>query len=203
MPASYYRDALVVGVCGCAVLAGVHRLPDLAARFWPVLLHGLPATVPQVFDAGQPALYALAVAVTRSLFAIGLLALALGFASWYVRRAWQQALLLAVLALLAVPQWGSTGDFFQSAAIGFIGLAVIASGAQRIVRFNLLGYFLVVMLLLLLGPAADLLGQPNSFFRANGWVLVAAGVVLLLWPFAAWQSAAQGAARETTAGPLV
>ncbi len=90
MPAAYYRDALAIGICGCAALAGLHRLPDLAAHFWPVARHALAANVPDALDPSQPALNAMAVAVTRSFFAVGVLALALGFASWYLRRAWQQ-----------------------------------------------------------------------------------------------------------------
>ena len=191
MPAAYYRDALAIGICGCAALAGLHRLPDLAAHFWPVARHALAANVPDALDPSQPALNAMAVAVTRSFFAVGVLALALGFASWYLRRAWQQWLLLIALAVLMVPDWGSAGDFAQRAAATFVGLAVIWWGAQRVVRFNLLGYFLIFGLLLLAGPAADLLRQPNSFFHANGWTLAATGVVLLLWTFGAWQRAAR------------
>ena len=193
MPAAYYRDALLIAVCGFAVLAGLHHLPDLAARFWPVARHSLPATAPDVLDAGQPALYAIALAVPRSFFAVGGLALVLGFASWYVRRAWQHVALLLVVALLLAPQWGSVGDFLQSAAVTFFSLAVIWWGARRVVRFNLLGYFLTVALLLLAGPALDLLRQPNSFFHANGWALAASGLLLLLWPLIAWQTAGEPA----------
>jgi hypothetical protein len=182
MPASYYRDALVVGVSGFAVLIGLRHLPDVLFHFWPVLRHSLPAAVPNVLDTSQPALGAIAVAVTRSFFAIGVLALVLGFASCYLRRTWQQAVLLVALALLMVPPWGSAGEFLQGATTGLITLAAIWWGAHKIVRLNLLGYFLMVALLLLAGPAMDLLRQPNSFFRANGWALAASGVLLLLWP---------------------
>jgi hypothetical protein len=182
MPASYYRDALLVGISGCAVLTALRHLPGVLFRFWPVLRHSVPAAVPNVLDTTQPALYAIAVAVTRSFFFIGGLALLLGFASCYLRRAWQQVFLLVALAVLMVPQWGSAGDFLESAVTSFITLAAIWWGAQKIVRLNLLGYFLMVALLLLAGPAADLLRQPNSYFHANGWALAASGVILLLWP---------------------
>jgi Type II CAAX prenyl endopeptidase Rce1-like len=202
MPAAYYRDALLIGICGFAILAGLHHLPDVAARFWPAPRHSLPAAVPEVLDASQPALYAIAVAITRSFFTVGGLALALGFASWYLRRAWQQtALLLAVAVLLVAPS-GSAGDFLQSAAVTFVSLAIIWWGAQRVVRFNVLGYFLMTALLLLAGPALDLLRQPNSFFHANGWALAASGVVLLLWLLRAWQRPANRHTRDTDAGHL-
>lgn len=187
MPRAYYRDALVVGISGFGALAGLHRLHDIAARFWPVLRHSLDAAAPGVLDATQPAINGMAVATTRSFFTLGALALILGFAAWYLRRTWQQAVLLIALAVFLVPEWGSAGDFLQAAIINFITLAVIWWGAQRIVRLNLLGYFLVAGLLLLAGPAVELLGQPNSHFHANGWVLVAAATLLLLWPVFAWR----------------
>jgi hypothetical protein len=188
MPGVYYRDALVVGISGFGVLAGLHRLHDVTARFWPVLRHSLEPTGVNVLDASQPALSGISFAVTRSFFLIGALALLLGFAAWFLPRAWQQVVLLIAFAVFLVAEWGSPGDFLQAAIINFITLAVIWLVAQRIVRLNLLGYFVMAGLLLLAGPAFELLGQPNSYFHANGWVLVAAAVLLLLWPLFAWRN---------------
>lgn len=186
MPAAYYRDAFVVGVSGFGALAGLHRLHDIAARFWPVYRHSLLAAVPDVLDANPPAINAIAIAVTRSFLSIGVLALVLGFAAWYLRRTWQQAALLIAFAGFMVMEWGSAGGFFQTAIINLITLAAVWWGAQRIVRMNLLGYFLMAGLLLLAGPAIDLLRQPNSYFRANGVALIATALLLLLWPLVAW-----------------
>jgi hypothetical protein len=134
----------------------------------------------------------LAGALTQSFATIGVLALALGFASWYLRRAWMQALLLGIAAVLIAPRWGSAGDLLQNAVAGWVVLALIWWGAQCVVRFNLLGYFLVAMLTSLVVAAAELLRQPNSYLRGNGWVIVAAAVLLLLWPLAAWNRRAPG-----------
>ena len=160
---------------------------DIAARFWPVLRHSLPAAAPDVLDASQPAINAIAIAVTRSFFSIAILALVLGFAAWYLRRTWQQTALLVALAVFMVTEWGSVGGFLQTATINFITLAAIWWGAQRIVRLNLLGYFLMAGLLLLAAPAIDLLRQPNSHFHASGWAVVATAALLLLWPLLAWR----------------
>jgi hypothetical protein len=187
MPGAYYRDALVIGISGFAVLAGLHRLHDIAARFWPVLRHSLDAAVPDLLDASQPVVNAIAVAITRSFFSIGIIALVLGFAAWYLRRTWQQAALLIALAVFLVADWGSAGDFLQSALVNLVTLAVLWWGAQRIVRLNLLGYFVIMGLALLAGPAIELLRQPNSYFHTNGWVLVATAALLLLWPLLAWR----------------
>jgi hypothetical protein len=100
-----------------------------------------------------------------------------------------QVLLLGLVALLGAPAWGggSAGDLLQNVLTGWAGLALIWWAAHRVVRFNLLGYFLAAALLLLATAAAELLRQPNFYFRANGWAVVAAAVALLLWPIIAWQ----------------
>ncbi len=187
VPALYYRDAFLVGLCGCATLAGVHRLADLVERLWPVARHAIGASAPDGLDAYWPAASTVAGAVTHSFLVFGILALALGFASCYLRRTWVQIALLVVLTVLSVPQWGSAGDFLQNVVIGFVEFAVIWWGAQRIVRFNLLGYLLVAMLLSLAPVAAELLGQPNALFHANGWIVAAVAAGLLLWPLVAWK----------------
>jgi hypothetical protein len=91
------------------------------------------------------------------------------------------------VAILLTPQSGSVGEVVQSALVSFVQFGVIWWGARRIVRFNLLGYFLAAMLLALAPAAADLLRQPNPLFHANGWLVVAAGVVLLLWTLVEWK----------------
>jgi hypothetical protein len=54
-------------------------------------------------------------------------------------------------------------------------------------RFNLLGCFLVIVGTSLLGGALPLLQQPETFYRANGYLVLLALVLLLAWPFAAWR----------------
>jgi membrane protease YdiL (CAAX protease family) len=187
-PPLYYRDALFIGLGGAAALAGLTRLPALLAEIWPVPLHALPANVPERLDMVWPALHALAAATTRSLIFTALLAIALGFVGLYLRQVWTQVALLALLAALLAPQWGSGGEFLQSIATDFVTFSVIWWGARRIVRLNLLGYVLIAMLLALASAADELLRQPNPFFRANGWGVVAAAALLLLWPAILWKT---------------
>jgi hypothetical protein len=191
MPPLYYRDALVIGTCGCAALMGMGRLRELLARLWPVERYSFPASIPSGLDATLPALQTLAGVVMFGFIAIGVLALAAGFAAWYLHGAWKQALLLGLLALLGAPRWGSVGDLLQNVVVGWAGLLLIWWAVHRVVRFNLLGYFLTAALLLLAPAAAQLLRQPNTYFRANGWAVVAAAVALFLWPFIAWRRGAR------------
>jgi hypothetical protein len=193
MPPLYYRDALLLGLCGCGIAAGMARLRELIAQLWPVAQYGLTASVPANLDSALPALQVLAGAVTAGLITIGFLALAAGFAAWYVRNPWMQVLLLGLLALLSAPAWGggSVGGLLQDVLVGWVGILLIWWAVHRVVRFNLLGYFLAISLSMFAAAAAELLRQPNSYFRANGWAVVAAAVMLLLWPLIAWQRGAR------------
>jgi hypothetical protein len=186
MPAVYYRDVVWVGLCGSATLAALPRVVFLVRQHWPVARFAIDATVPQGLDASWPAAAELAATVLRSFLVVGGLALVLGFAACYLRRTWMQAALLVALAVLLVPRWVSGTDFVESALLLLLEIAVIWWGASRLVRFNLLGYMLVAMLLSLAAGAAELLQQPNSIFRMNGWALVAAMALLLGWPLIAW-----------------
>jgi peptidoglycan/LPS O-acetylase OafA/YrhL len=93
---------------------------------------------------------------------------------------------LGVLSLTG-SSWGNGTDF----AIKFLGeailLGVLVFGVRRVMRFNVLGCLLVAACISLLGAAAQLLGQPNSFYRANGYAVVMMIGLLLAWPFAAWR----------------
>ncbi len=165
LSSAYYRDAILVMLSGWAVLAGLRRLRDLIGASWPVAHFGFPASVVEGLDAKWPALNALANAITYSILAVGVIALVLGFAARYLRRSWIQWLVLAALAIFSVPRWGGAGDFMQSALLTFLELAVIWWGAKRVVRLNLLAYFLLAMLRSV-SPAIDgLIRQPNAYFR--------------------------------------
>lgn len=188
MPAAYYRDGLVAGVCGSAILLGLRRLPELAARLWPVARFSFPASVPDMLDARWPAVHAVSGAVMHGLLAVGVLMLTWGFASCYLRGAGVQAALLVALVVLAGSRAGSWGDFVQSAVIGVVEVAVIWWGAQRILGVNLLAYVVVALVVSLSGAAAELLEQPNALLRANGWAVVAAAVMLVAWAAFKWRA---------------
>jgi len=59
-------------------------------------------------------------------------------------------------------------------------------GVTRVVRFNLLAYFLLGVTMALSSAAVQLLRQPNPFLRTNGYAVVAALLALLAWPVAGW-----------------
>jgi hypothetical protein len=49
-----------------------------------------------------------------------------------------------------------------------------------------LGYFLFAAMTALIAGAVELLAQPNAYFRANGYAVIAFAVALLAWPLASW-----------------
>jgi hypothetical protein len=55
------------------------------------------------------------------------------------------------------------------------------------VRFNVLGYFLLAAMLSLIPSAIELLQQPNPYFHANGYAVVACAVAILAWPLMRWK----------------
>ena len=83
--------------------------------------------------------------------------------------------------------WGSPADLAKQFLARLILLVVLVFGVRRLMRFNILGCFLVVAGTSLLGGAAELMAQPDSFYRANGYAVVLALVLLFAWPFVAWR----------------
>ncbi len=112
---------------------------------------------------------------------------------------WMRLGLALLVAVALAGDWGSPADFAQQVLVELIILGVLWWGVIRVVRFNLLAYFLVAATVTLTGAATRLLQQPNPFFRANGYAVVGAALALLAWPLVAWLRAP--AARDSTAGP--
>ena len=186
MPGNYYRDAFCIAIFGAPALAGFIRLPGLFSS-WPLLRHALAASVPGGLDALSPALSTLAASVWGSFFVVGAVALTAGFIAAFLRRGWTRAALAVLVAVLLPSNVATPAGFFRDAAFRLLVIGALWLGVTRIIRFNLLGYFLLSALILLGGPAAELLEQPNTYFHANGYALAAAVTGLLLWPLVEWR----------------
>jgi hypothetical protein len=76
-------------------------------------------------------------------------------------------------------------------------IGVIWWSAQRLARFNFVGFVLAALFVTLGAGALDLLSQPSRYFRANGAALVAVIGLLLCWGLAGWL---RGARPEGTVG---
>jgi len=187
MPADYYRDAFWIALGGGAALAGLRRLLSTADVWWPTLHRELPASLGDSFDAIYPAATIICGAILRGLLLTGTFALVAAFLGAELRVRWLRLVLFVALAASLVSDWGSAGDFMKQFLTSLVILGVVVFGFRRVVRFNLLGCFLVVASVALLGGAVELVSQSDGFYRAQGHLVLAALVLLLLWPLVAWR----------------
>jgi hypothetical protein len=188
MPAEYYRDALWIGLGGAAGLLGLERLLASASTYWPTVHRSLPASFGQDFDAIFPAASILGGTLVQALFMTGIVVAVASFLAAQVRQPWLRILLLLSGALALVGGgWGSPADLAKQFLARLILLGVLAFGVQRVMRFNILGCLLIVAGISLFGGAAELLAQPDPFYRANGYAVLLMLVLLYAWPLAAWR----------------
>jgi membrane protease YdiL (CAAX protease family) len=200
MPADYYRDAALITTAGAATFVGFVRGGTLLARLVPALRASLPPSVPSGFDALLPAAQEISRAVYYGLFAAAIIAAFSGFIQLFVRARWQRTLLIFAGALAMVGGWGSGADFLRQFALYVVTIAFWWWGISKVVRFNLLGYFLLMAVISLAGGAIPLLQQPNSYLRANGVAALAMLALLVLWPIVAWRRAATSANSSSPIG---
>ena len=187
MPGKFYRDALWIGLGGSAGLLGLERLLAEASTHWPTVHRYLDVSFGQDFDAVFPAASILGGTLLGSLRMTAYVAVIASFVSAKIKHAWLRLLLLFVGALAVVGGgWGSPADFAKQLLARLILLGVLAIGVRYVMRFNILGCFLIAAGTSLLGGAAELLAQPDSFYQANGYAILVALVLLFAWPLISW-----------------
>jgi hypothetical protein len=189
LPAGYYRDALIVGVGGTAALAGLNRLEQVVSEAFPTITRSLSAALPSHLDGYVPAGTALGHALSAGLLLTASGGVAAGFIAYHLQERWMRPALLLGAAFALVGDWGSPADFGKRLFVEMVLLGIVWLGVQKVVRFNLLACFMLAALPGLVVAAAELLQQPNTFFRANGWLAAAAAVALVAWPLVAMRSA--------------
>jgi membrane protease YdiL (CAAX protease family) len=181
MRAAYYRDAFCVALFGAAAIMGLGRLPGLLAH-WPLVRHTLGASVPEGLDELSPAVGTLASGLLRSALITGMVGMVVALIAIYVRPRWLRAGMVVVVAVLLATNAATLGTFLQEAAFHVVVFVVLWLLVKHIVRSNVLGYFLLVAMTVLIPGAVDLLTQPNASFRANGYAVVGFAMALLAWP---------------------
>jgi len=188
MPSAYYRDALWIGLGGSAALLGVQRLIAAASPHWLTAHRALEASFGQDFDATLPAGAILGGTILRGLFYTGLIFALTSFIAAQVRQPGLRALLIILGAIALVGgDWGSSADFWKQFLANAIMLLVVIFGMRNVIRFNLLGCFLILAGTALMRGAAELLAQPEAFYRANGYAVIAALALLYIWPLSLWR----------------
>ncbi len=187
MHADYYRDAFWIAVGGAAAMICVRRLLGAVDVWWPTLHRELPASFGDSFDAVYPAAGIIGGAIVRGLLLTGTFALAAAFLGAELRVRWLRLALFIALAAALVSDWGGPGDFVKQFLASLLLLGIVVFGFRRVVRFNLLGCFLVLVGVALLGGAVELASQTDGFYRSQGYLILAALALLLLWPLVAWR----------------
>jgi len=195
MPAMYYRDALLIGTGGTAALIGFSRFVAALSAHWPTAHRGIEASFGGDFDATLPTAAIFGTVLLRTLMYTGLVALCASFVATNVKQPWLRLFLFLSAALATVgTAWGTPADFAKQFLAGALLLGLLVFGITRVVRFNMLGLFLVVAGTSLIAAAAKLVSQPDAFYRGNGYGVLFILAGLLAWPLAAW--GARGAREE-------
>jgi membrane protease YdiL (CAAX protease family) len=188
MPTSYYRDAIWIGLGGSAAVLGLQRLLAVASTHWPTVQRSLPASIGEGFDAVLPSVSFTGATLQHGLVLTGIVVAVATFVAAQVRHPGARLLLLLFGALSMIPgDWGSPADLAKQFLTKLIFLSVLVFGVRHVVRFNILGCFLAVAGTSLLGGAAELLSQPDSFYRMNGYAVLMVLILLFAWPFIAWR----------------
>jgi membrane protease YdiL (CAAX protease family) len=187
-PADYYRDAFWIGLGGGAALIGVGRLLAAASTHWPTVHRSVEASFGTDFDALLPAASILGGTLLRGLIFTAFVAAIAAFFAAQVRQPGLRLLLLLVGALaLTGGNWENPSALVKQFLLRLILVGVLVFGVRWVMRFNILGCFLVVAGTSLVGGATELLSQPDQFYRTNGYAVLTALVLLFAWPFFAWQ----------------
>jgi hypothetical protein len=193
MPAAYYRDAVLLGLSGAGLLAGVGRLRVVLERLWPTEKEAFGALLPDVLDVPLPAVVFTGAAVTRGLLLAGALAIVAGLAWKYLRRRWLYGAAILLLAAAMAGSVYSPAEFAKGWLAAVVALSVWLAAVVLLLRFNLMAYFLAMVWTTLAGAAAQLLRQEAPLYHWNAYALVAVMLALLVWPLAEMRRAASAA----------
>jgi hypothetical protein len=79
------------------------------------------------------------------------------------------------------------GTFLREAAFHVVVLGTAWLAVKHILRFNVLGYFLLAAMTVLIPEAIDLITQPSGYFHGNGYAVIVFAAVLVGWPLVSWR----------------
>ncbi len=187
MPAAYYRDALWIGPGGAAAVLGLQALLQTATQHWPTAHRSIEAAFGSGFDAIQPAGAIGGSALAHGLVWTAFVALVASFVGAQLLARWMRFLaFLFGAAAMVGNSWGNPADFAKEWLAQALFLGAIIFGVRRVIKFNILGCFLVLATIPLVDDGVELLSQPDSFYRRSGYAVVALLLLLLAWPFLTW-----------------
>ena len=191
MRPEYYRDAFCVAVVRRGGSDGAESPAGLFAR-WPLLRHTLGAAVPGGLDVLNPACGNHRFGDLGEFFYRGPGRTGRRPDCRVRSPAMDARRTRDSLRRADGHQCGDAGAFFRDAAFHLSWLSCLWFGVTRIVRFNVMGYFLLAAMVALVPGAVELLEQPNAYFHVNGYAVLAFALAMLAWPLiysrgAAWR----------------
>jgi membrane protease YdiL (CAAX protease family) len=190
MPKAYYRDALFIGLGGTGAWVGLDAISKWVYQYLPGAQEGAAASFGANLDGVLPVAAILGSSVRSGLTLTALIAITAAFVASMIRPQWFRAcvFVLAVLALGGMgANWHDPMDVAKKMIIGAVWIAVVDLAVRYVVRFNVLGYFLILVGIALLGGAGEMFGHPDYFYRANGYGVLVALVIIYGWPLVAWR----------------
>jgi hypothetical protein len=186
-PASYWRDAFVLGLTGTGMLLVLGRIGPVAGRLLPVERRSLPGTSPTDLDTFLPALGP----ITSAPFTAGLTALAIVIAcaigARYVRRRWVRLAVVVVLAIVPTGDATSLLEFARDYAVALAQVGLFVFWMTRVARFNALSLAIALVGLVLVRTGLDLVGQPSGTYLANGVVVLLVAALIYVFPLVLWR----------------
>jgi membrane protease YdiL (CAAX protease family) len=190
LPRAYYRDALFIGLGGTAAWVALDAIVKFANQHLPGAQAGAAANFGTSLDAMFPAAAILGSGVRTGLTLTAVVAITASFIASAIRPKWLRAsiFVLAVFALGGfAANWHDPMDVAKKMVIAAVWIGAIDVAVRYLVRFNVLGYFLIAAGLFLLGGAGEMLKHPDYFYKANGYGVLVALVILFGWPLVAWR----------------
>ena len=91
------------------------------------------------------------------------------------------------VAIGLISNWGNGADFMWQLVANLVLLGFVVFGIRNVARFNVLGWFLAVACTGLLAGGVELLRQPATYYRVNGYFVMAGLIALLAWPLVSWR----------------
>ena len=138
------RDRFI-GWGGAAALIGLQTLLQTISQHVITAHRSAPADFGSNFDAYLPLASTLGTSLLHSLLFTGTAALIASFIASQLRAPWLRILVFLLATLALMPNnWGSPADFVKQWLAELILLSVLVFGVRYVMRFNLLGCFLVL-----------------------------------------------------------
>src|SRR5258708_31631140 len=155
-----------------------------ASAQWPTLPRSTAAAFGKDYDVSLLVASILGWSLLHGLLITGLVVAVACFVAAHVKGPGLRLILLLAGSLSLIGGgWGNPADLAQRFVTQFIVLGVLALGVRYVMRFNILGCFLVVAGTSVLGGASELLSQPDSFYRTNAYPLFPPFLLLFPSPF--------------------